>query len=336
MSQLPNSIDEKSFDENGDSNVKVNTLVTTASTTVSTTVFTLDVKLVNVEVTKFITNLFNDPSTANLTSEVQDTIKLINSQAATVVSTINTIFSDILDDNKLDITEVPKLVLLVNTLVTGELKALISSGKLQSAHVIGVVKALFITLVEKSLIAVESNEQVVKLFESSVALLKGAANIKDEISKLEEFITNLFTGKNLDLYKLNLDPKVEKLITLINTDAKNIIKTIHDTIKDVLHDGKLDASDVPKLVLLITTLMNSDLKKLITSGQINLDDIVGLLKNLLQGLIDNSLMIVDNAESMFKLFDASLMLLQSNFEVPSMSSITACCVPIFAKFSKKA
>jgi hypothetical protein len=47
-------------------------------------------------------------------------------------------------------------------------------------------------------------------------------------------------------------------------------------------------------------------------------------------------MVVDNAESMFKLFDASLMLLQSNFEVPSMSSLTACCVPIFAKFSKKA
>jgi len=329
MSRLPNSIDEKSFDENGVSNVKVNTLVTPAP------VSSLDVKLVNEEVTKFITNLFNDPSTSNLTSEVQDTIKLIQSQAKVTVSTINTILSEILDDNKLDITEVPKLVLLVNTVVTGDLKAVIEAGKLQAAQVISLVEALVKLLIEKSLIAVENNEQVFKLFQSSVALLKGAANIKDEISKLEEFITNVFTGKNLDLYKLNLDPKVVELITLLKKDAENIIKTIYNTIKDVLADGKLDESDVPKLVLLISILMNSDLKKLLTSGQIKLDDIVCLLKNLLQGLIDNSLMVVDNAATIFKLFDASLVLLETKFEVPSVSSLTACCVPIFAMFGKK-
>jgi hypothetical protein len=81
--------------------------------------------------------------------------------------------------------------------------------------------------------------------------------------------------------------------------------------------------------------MNSDLKKLLTSGQIKLDDIVGLLKNLLQGLIDNSLMVVDNADQIFKLFDASLLLLETKFEVPSVSSLTTCCVPIFAMFGKK-
>ena len=152
---------------------------------------------------------------------------------------------------------------------------------------------------------------------------------------LEQFITNVLSGKDLDLYKLNLDPKVVELIKLLNKDASSVIKIIHDTMKDVLEDGKLDASDVPKLVLLITILMNSDLKKLLTSGQIKLDDIVNLIKSLLKGLIDNSLMIVDNAESIYKLFDASLELLQTKFEVPSVSSLTACCVPLFAMISKK-
>jgi len=328
MSRLPNATEETSVQENDISNVKVNTLI-------SDSVSTNDIKVVNKNVSEFITNLFNDPSTVNIDSTVQDTIKLIQSQAKETVSTINTILSEILDDSKLDITEVPKLVLLVNTIINGDLKAIIEAGKLQAAQVISVIEVLVKSLIEKGLVAVENNEQIFKLFQSSVTLLKGVANIKDQISMLEQFITNVLSGKNIDLYKLNLDPKVVELIKLLNKDAESVIKTIHDTMKDVLADGKLDASDVPKLVLLITTLMNSDLKKLLTSGQIKLDDIVGLLKNLLQGLIDNSLMVVDNAEQIFKLFDASLMLLQTKFEVPSVSSLTACCLPIFAMFGKK-
>jgi hypothetical protein len=46
-------------------------------------------------------------------------------------------------------------------------------------------------------------------------------------------------------------------------------------------------------------------------------------------------MFVDNADSMFKLFDASLELLKFKFEVPSVSSLTACCAPIFTMIGNK-
>ena len=58
-------------------------------------------------------------------------------------------------------------------------------------------------LIEKALVVVENNEQVFKLFQSSVALYNGAASIKDEVSKIEEFIVNVFSGKDIDTNKLN-------------------------------------------------------------------------------------------------------------------------------------
>jgi len=327
--QLPNVVDEKSFDENGNSNVKVNTLISPPSNS------PVDIQLVNKKVSTFIMSVFKDSSELNVSDDVKNTIKLINEQAASTVASVNTILSEILDDNKLDITEVPKLVLLVNTLITSDLKVLLDNRKLQVAEVICLVEALLKSLIDKAFVVVENNEQVFKLYQSSVALLKGAANIKDEVSKIEEFIVNVLTGKDVDTNKLNLDSNVVELIKLINKEAKSVINLIKNTVNDVLHDGKLDASDVPKLVLLITTLMNSELKNLLVGGKIKLDDIVNLIKSLLKGLIDNSLMIVDNAESIYKLFDASLLLLQTKFEVPSVSSLTACCVPIFEMISKK-
>ena len=330
--QLPNVVDEKSFDENGNSNVKVNTLISPPSNS------PVDIQLVNEKVSSFITNVFKNSSVLNVSDDVKNTIKLINEQAVSTVSSVNNILSEILDDNKLDITEVPKLVLLVNILITSDLKVLLESRKLQVAEVICLVEELLKLLIDKALVVVENNEKVFKLFQSSVTLLKGAANIKDEVSKIEEFIINVLSGKDIDTNKLNLDSNVVELIKLINTEARSVIKLIKNTVNDVLQDGKLDSSDVPKLVLLITTLMNSDLKNLLVGGKIKLDDIVNLIKSLLKGLIDNSLMVVDNAQSMFKLFDASLELLKFKFEVPSVSSLaslTQCCVPIFAMLQKK-
>ena len=327
--QLPNVVDEKSFDENENSNVKVNTLISTSP---------VDIQLVNEKISSFITNVFKNSSVLNVSDDVKNTIKLINEQAASTVSSVNTILSEILDDNKLDITEVPKLVLLVNILITSDLKVLLENRKLQVAEVICLVEELLKLLIDKALVVVENNEQVFKLFKSSVTLLKGAANIKDEVSKIEEFIINVLSGKDIDGNKLNLDSNVVELIKLINSEARSVIKLIKNTVTDVLEDGKLDSSDVPKLVLLITTLMNSELKNLLVGGKIKLDDIVNLIKSLLKGLIDNSLMVVDNAQSMFKLFDASLELLKFKFEVPSVSSLASlnqCCVPIFAMLQKK-
>jgi hypothetical protein len=327
--KLPNAIDEKSFDESGSPNLKVNTLISTPS------VSSNDVELLVKKVTTFVSDVFADPTLLNTSDDVKATIKLINNEASSVITTVNSVMTEILDDNRLDITEVPKLVLLVSTLVNGDLKVLISGNKLQVTQIISLVEALVKGLIEKALVIVENNEQVSKLFQSSVALLKGASNIKNEVSKIEEFIVNVFTGKDIDTNKLNLDSKVVELIKLINKEAKSVINLIKNTVNDVLHDGKLDSSDVPKLVLLITTLMNSELKNLLVSGKIQIDDIVNLIKSLLKGLIDNSLIFVDNADSMFKLFDASLELLKFKFEVPSVSSLTACCAPIFTMIGNK-
>jgi hypothetical protein len=116
-----------------------------------------------------------------------------------------------------------------------------------------------------------------------------------------------------------------KPINLIMSDGGYDLIEITNVIDDYGIDGK-KKKDLQ---------LNKTTKHKIKTAQMLFSNLKECIKNLLQGLIDNSLMVVDNAEQIFKLFDASLLLLQTKFEVPSVSSLTACCVPIFAMFGKK-
>jgi hypothetical protein len=160
------------------------------------------------------------------------------------------------------------------------------------------------------------------------------ANSHDEITDIITFfndnsqITNLLNKINIHINNKEIKYIQIFMDYLISTQNNDIspIKNIINSMLNLLDDGKLNLYDVPKLINIIISIINSNLP--IIKLKINTQLVSFIIKILIHLFLQLSIIHIDNKDSLCfdKLIDSSLSLLQSNIKIPkSKFSLFACC-----------
>lgn len=134
-----------------------------------------------------------------------------------------------------------------------------------------------------------------------------------------------------------IDDKVLELVKLIVDKSPESFKTISKTFNEIVADGKLDASDIPKVVLLVSNLYKTDLKQIFADQKLKVSNLLDLIKFLVHSVIELELVPVENKEKILEVLNVSLTLLDSALElpIPSVKEVENLFSKCFACFLKK-
>jgi hypothetical protein len=124
-----------------------------------------------------------------------------------------------------------------------------------------------------------------------------------------------------------LSDNVLNLIKILVKDSPKSLEKMSNTIKDIISDGKLDMSDIPKIVLLITELNNTNLKDVFKTQNIQKSDLFDLIKFIIHLIVELKYVKVEDEKKIFEMLDMSLTLLNTNLDISSLVSMKPswCC-----------
>ena len=124
-----------------------------------------------------------------------------------------------------------------------------------------------------------------------------------------------------------LNDNVLNIIKIILKDSPTSLEKMSNIIKDIIGDGKLDISDIPKIVLLITELNNTNLKDVFKTQNIQKSDIFDLIKFIIHLIVELKYVTVENEKKIFDMLDISLTLLNTNIDISSIVAMKPswCC-----------
>jgi len=159
-------------------------------------------------------------------------------------------------------------------------------------------------------------------------LVKFFADLTDTSDKLNELKIKL---------PFTIDDKVLELVKLIVDKSPESFKTISKTFSEIIADGKLDASDIPKVVLLVSNLYKTDLKQIFADQKLKVSNLLDLIKFLVHSIIELDIVPVENKEKILEVLNVSLTLLDSALElpIPSVKEVGNFFAKYFSCFSKK-
>lgn len=124
-----------------------------------------------------------------------------------------------------------------------------------------------------------------------------------------------------------LNDNVLNIIKIILKDSPKSLEKMSNIIKDIISDGKLDISDIPKIVLLITELNNTNLKDVFKTQNIQKSDLFDLIKFIIHLIVELKYVTVENEKKIFDMLDISLTLLNTNIDISSIVEMKPswCC-----------
>jgi hypothetical protein len=186
------------------------------------------------------------------------------------------------------------------------------------------VEETVVTKVEEVKAKVEEKVEEVKVLAYDVfSFLKELFNI-NPVSGSSDKLNELKIKLNFQI-----PDKVVDLIKLIGHESPDTFNAISKTLSDVLKDGVLDMSDVPKFVLLVSALHNTELKKL--SSPITVETVVEFIKFLIHAIIELDFIKVNNKEKVFEMLDTSILLLTTSLDIKMPVISVAGCFNCFGK-----
>jgi len=112
-----------------------------------------------------------------------------------------------------------------------------------------------------------------------------------------------------------LSDNVLILIKILVKDSPKSLEKMSNIIKDIISDGKLDISDIPKIVLLITELNNTNLKDIFKTQNIQKSDLFDLIKFIIHLIVELKYVKVEDEKKIFDMLDMSLKLLNTNIDI---------------------
>ena len=124
-----------------------------------------------------------------------------------------------------------------------------------------------------------------------------------------------------------LNDNVLNIIKIILKDSPTSLEKMSNIIKDIIGDGKLDISDIPKIVLLITELNNTNLKDVFKTQNIQKSDLFDLIKFIIHLIVELKYVTVENEKKIFEMLDISLTLLNTNIDISAIVAMKPswCC-----------
>jgi hypothetical protein len=125
----------------------------------------------------------------------------------------------------------------------------------------------------------------------------------------------------------SLNDNVLNIIKIILKDSPTSLEKMSNIIKDIISDGKLDICDIPKIVLLITELNNTNLKDVFKTQNIQKSDIFDLIKFIIHLIVELKYVTVENEKKIFEMLDISLTLLNTNIDINEIIAMKPswCC-----------
>ena len=146
--------------------------------------------------------------------------------------------------------------------------------------------------------------------------------VKKEMKyNLKNLVSNILSeSTKLNELRVKLSYKVDDhIVSLLETVLKKSPETfdkISNSLSDILNDGKLDLSDLPKLILLVAEISNIEFKKVLIEEVKNSSDIIELIKFIFQLMIELNFIKVDNVDKYNELLSNILKLLTLDVSLP--------------------
>ena len=140
------------------------------------------------------------------------------------------------------------------------------------------------------------------------------------LAKLINALSDTETAKKL---ATPVNPTILSVVKMIMEKLPN--STLSTRLDEIVKDGKLDTSDIPNIVLIVTQLHNSELKTVVEKP-LDSKSVTSLIQFLIHSLIDLEFIKVENPEKVYAVLDSSLELLQITLDigVPAVN-MRSCC-----------
>jgi hypothetical protein len=132
-----------------------------------------------------------------------------------------------------------------------------------------------------------------------------------------------------------IDAKVLNLIKLLVEKTPESLKHIQTSFEEIIADGKLDASDIPKVVFMVSNLYRTNLKQVFVNLNLQISDLLDLIKFIVQSVIELDIVPVDNKQKIIQVLDISLALLDTIVELPSVKEVGNLFSSCFGCIGKK-
>jgi hypothetical protein len=130
-----------------------------------------------------------------------------------------------------------------------------------------------------------------------------------------EIILFKFIQENINdsefVKSIKISPEAISIIKQIVKNQPELIQDIVKHIKNILKDGKLDASDIPSIILLIKDVINLN-KVDLKLSRLN---IIEFIKNVLIIVLESDVLKIKNKDEYIKMVISSVTLLESSIDV---------------------
>lgn len=149
------------------------------------------------------TTLLNRIQINNLSINISDDeikyLKNIINTDPTIISNIQNDINSIIEDNKIDYKDIPKIVLLISDIFSDHL----IENKISPAGIINIIKFILDTLIDYNLLPIPNIEKIIakQLIDSSLSLLSKNIYILDNINCVSSFKIGF---KKVILFILNI------------------------------------------------------------------------------------------------------------------------------------
>ena len=151
---------------------------------------------------------------------------------------------------------------------------------------------------------------------------------------IKQFLSEIFdVNQKLNELKIKLSFEIKDSVLniskLIVQNSPKSLQTISKILEDIVSDGVLNYNDIPKLILLISTLHNTEFSKLDSFKGITQKDVIEFIKFLIHAIIELELVQTNDKKKIFEMVDISLSLLETNINVMDViSAVKSNCLPL--------
>jgi len=186
-------------------------------------------------------------------------------------------------------------------------------------------------IVNDSSLNLRDTDPVVSITDSTNNRTTNVLSSKYDITR---FLSDIFDVKQkLNELKIRLSFEIKdnvlNITKLIIQNSPKSLLSISKTLEEIVSDGVLNYNDIPKLILLISTLHNTEFSKLETFKGISQKDVIEFIKFLVHSIVELEFVQVDDKKKIFEMLDISLNLLETSINVTDViSTIKSSCLPL--------
>ena len=170
-----------------------------------------------------------------------------------------------------------------------------------------------------------------------IPMLSNEEEVKDitddvkTLAKLVELI--LLSQENNEKYQISISPEVQSILAKL-MDHATCLDEVEKSLKEIIKDDKINANDVPQIMLLLTSIY--DVVKDFKMSSITTKNCGDVLKVLVDIAIKEKLIVINDdtaiiIECLSNIIDSSILLMQLKDAMPEVRGVLKCIKDLFRR-----